>query len=433
MTDVVTHSSGFKCECALRGLCTKHNRVKSSREVEICQGTSGLSTFQWEQYLKGWGELHKGAPAATVPGPKVISTPRRKLYKKATLVGNKLANRIAGLSVTSGAGCGCKDYVKKMNAWGIEGCEQRKATIINHLVSQKEVLASAIKDSNIPGCGLLASLLNTRAATPILRQGASWLLDKAIEDSREESKNLLPSIDVDNPDVYPFTTIPRLTIISHVYPRKDTWEYHIEKLAHIEDKFDTRLLGVATDENTDSFETIQRAFPKWDCFEVKNDPGLREVATYPQMFQEVASSNPNDVIFCHHFKGSQEHTKDSPSIRWWIDAMYDTVIYNIDDVLYRMANGAHIVGSFRRHGRMLASRHRWHFSGTYYAFRAAKYFPIAKYPITKTWWGTEQWPGRYTKLKHSSCVFGDFAGDLYKEDERLKEELEAWACKEGTP
>ena len=35
-------------------------------------------------------------------------------------------------------GCGCKDYAKKMNRWGVEGCRQRIDSIVQHLTTKAE-------------------------------------------------------------------------------------------------------------------------------------------------------------------------------------------------------------------------------------------------------------------------------------------------------
>jgi hypothetical protein len=54
------------------------------------------------------------------------------------------------LSLVPKATCGCSDYIKKMNKWGIDGCVQRKREIVKHLVSQSEkmgAIASAVPES----------------------------------------------------------------------------------------------------------------------------------------------------------------------------------------------------------------------------------------------------------------------------------------------
>ena len=38
------------------------------------------------------------------------------------------------------SGCGCKDYKKKMDKWGTEGCEARENQIVGHLLKQNDKL-----------------------------------------------------------------------------------------------------------------------------------------------------------------------------------------------------------------------------------------------------------------------------------------------------
>ena len=43
------------------------------------------------------------------------------------------------------ASCGCQDYEKKMNAWGVSGCVARKNEIVNHLMKQSEMMGMMAK------------------------------------------------------------------------------------------------------------------------------------------------------------------------------------------------------------------------------------------------------------------------------------------------
>ena len=60
-------------------------------------------------------------------------------------VGTELSKLIPRWAVKMGEGCGCKDMAKKMDKWGIEGCEQRFDQIVAHLLSQDEHLIPAVK------------------------------------------------------------------------------------------------------------------------------------------------------------------------------------------------------------------------------------------------------------------------------------------------
>jgi hypothetical protein len=217
----------------------------------------------------------------------------------------------------------------------------------------------------------------------------------------------------------------------HVWPHGDSWKRHIDKLEPVLHRFDRLLLGVATDVSTSTLEETSAAFgDRWEVTHVVNNlekrTGLREVATYRPMIETLAHG-VNDVTFCAHGKGVQGHNVSSEPVTWWTDAMYDTILHNIDGVLEEMRNGAAIVGSFRRHGSQLGTTHRWHYSGTFYAFRNAITFSAtACHSTDKTGGGLNRWPGDHFPLSHSACIFGDQVGDMYKANQQPRAAFEQW-------
>lgn len=54
--------------------------------------------------------------------------------------GSALESLIPAWVVQFKDGCGCKDYSKKMDRWGTEGCESRQDEIIEHLMQQSDKL-----------------------------------------------------------------------------------------------------------------------------------------------------------------------------------------------------------------------------------------------------------------------------------------------------
>jgi hypothetical protein len=200
-------------------------------------------------------------------------------------------------------------------------------------------------------------------------------------------------------------------------------------------RFDRLMLGVALDAGTDTLDdVISVAGSRWEVFPVQNIRGqgcLREVATYREMLPHIGDG-VNDVTFCLHAKGVQDHTSTSDCVKWWTEAMYETVYDNIDGVLQPMKNNALVVGSFRRRGRHFATEYGWHFSGTFYAFRNHAAF-YNRFPAYKNvWWGTESWPGQYFHITQSHCIFGDYAGDLYTLNNQPRKQLEKWRIEHGT-
>jgi len=62
-------------------------------------------------------------------------------------------------------GCSCKNWAKKMNIWGVDGCVNNKQLIINHLVSEsnRRVLFSWVPSSatKVVATRLVESAINT--------------------------------------------------------------------------------------------------------------------------------------------------------------------------------------------------------------------------------------------------------------------------------
>ena len=82
--------------------------------------------------------------------------------------GSALESLIPDWVVQFKTGCGCKDYRKKMDGWGTEGCIARENQIIGHLLKQNDKLIPMFR-------GIPMSLK---------KMAAKKLLAKAIELSR---------------------------------------------------------------------------------------------------------------------------------------------------------------------------------------------------------------------------------------------------------
>jgi len=116
-------------------------------------------------------------------------------------VGDALTARIEGLlGVKSGKDCKCKDLTVKMNAWGIAGCEKNRKEIIETLVKNREILKVSLAKSafafgreegvfeSLKMAGKLAGdwWHGKDVSEEAFQDGANWLLDRAIEDTRKQ-------------------------------------------------------------------------------------------------------------------------------------------------------------------------------------------------------------------------------------------------------
>ena len=116
----------------------------------------------------------------------------------------------------------------------------------------------------------------------------------------------------------------------------------------------------------------------------------------------------------------------SEAVDWWTATMYETVIYNIDSVIRRLAGGAVFAGSLRYKDRAFPTHNLWHFSGTFYAFRSAIVAEIDR-NVRPMYYGTEAYPSDCVSLAQSACMFSDIKYPfLYDIEKQPREELEQW-------
>jgi len=118
-------------------------------------------------------EIQKYTPQNIILGDrgKQKSVSTTKEQKLGAGVGTEMSKLIP--KQLEHAGCSCKDYAKKMNRWGVEGCKQRFDQIVEYLVQ---------KGNSSPLMGWIPS-----SATRVV---AKKLLTRAI---RSAEKNLPPS------------------------------------------------------------------------------------------------------------------------------------------------------------------------------------------------------------------------------------------------
>lgn len=360
-------------------------------------------------------------------------------------------------TIKTGKDCGCQNLARDMDLWGIEGCEKRREEIVGHLLSNRDILTgslarsafsyvrqASLKESSAMALKLAGDWWHGNDVTHEAEvAGAHWLLDMAIAGARSAAPpRKHPARQQHRGFVYscrvPITTIrprqfpgkPALTLLCHCWPNGENWRKHVEYLKPVNDVFDRKIMGVATGKNGAGFDEVRLAFgDSWEYIAVENDPKLREVKTYRPMLEMVQSTDENDVTFCIHTKGTQDHTAANPQITWWVEAMYETVVYNWKNVLDEITKGYSIAGSFRRIGGHFKTRYGWHYSGTFYAFRNAAAFPQGVPQISEKWWGTESWPGDHFSLEESACIFADNCGDIYKADPALEAQLVEWRCR----
>ncbi len=73
--------------------------------------------------------------------------------------GTVLADMIPDWAVQFKSGCGCKDMQRKMDKWGVQGCLANLDHIVEHLVSQDEMLIPPFRMLPKPAKAIVAKQL----------------------------------------------------------------------------------------------------------------------------------------------------------------------------------------------------------------------------------------------------------------------------------
>ena len=84
-----------------------------------------------------------GGTAIAAESPRVSRTAFVKGFRNRP--GTALARIIPKWAASQKKGCGCKDYQKKMDLWGTEGCEVQFDNIVSHLLKQEKHLISPLR------------------------------------------------------------------------------------------------------------------------------------------------------------------------------------------------------------------------------------------------------------------------------------------------
>lgn len=427
------------CECPVAGWCQRHQRHKTERLHEHCQGKTGNADYwkAWEQ-----GKLGATAPADPVldvdfkSGCKSCKAKPEKVVKE--LVGTNLHKLIEGVLKVSGNNtCGCAELAAQMDGWGVKGCEQRRELIIDRMVSNRDVLIHAVT-GNSAARGMLSWVAGTVLGDAALRTGAGWFLDEAIRLTKEDRGTQLKALrerrrtgrngpipltsEQHNaaarvaraapPQPDPFEREPVLHLGCHLWPIAEYWHWHANRWNELADMVNGRcIVGVAIGPETVSIEEVRsRLSPRFELFAFRNDTTEGENITF-RTLQKTIPSGPDDVLIYCHSKGVRPHTAASVPVRLWTEMMYESVAFNHQSIVQRMAEGYAAFGSFRTYGKYpLQVNHQWHYSGTFFAVRARH---LAGRAVKHGYGGVEVWTGDH--FKPEQC-WNEFA-----ENRRLRE------------
>lgn len=200
-------------------------------------------------------------------------------------------------------------------------------------------------------------------------------------------------------------------LICHLYPRiGGPWRATVEALKKRLDMFDgRRIFGVVRGAGLEDWELVRQELEgvATELIVNDNDAGLREVVTLRPAI-EIVERLPGSVFFCHS-KGATHHAESI--CQEWREAMFE-VCLNYPALISAALEDKPICGPFRRFGGLGVE---WHFSGSFFWFRAESVFMRHWRYVQDVWYGVETFPACNFHAHESRCLFMDRCGDLYDE------------------
>jgi hypothetical protein len=147
-----------------------------------------------------------------------------------------------------------------------------------------------------------------------------------------------------------FTSTPILNLHYFLYPRYlESSAWHLDRMQSGIEQFNgRRVCCVAVDANTvqsDLRTQLEAVFT--DVYYVPNNPARRELAGFIPSLEMLHTHDENEAICFAHAKGQQAGTSVCPTIRKWIDACYETVVFNWPQTMAAMEQGFPVAGAFK--------------------------------------------------------------------------------------
>lgn len=238
-------------------------------------------------------------------------------------------------------------------------------------------------------------------------------------------------------------TAPVRHLMFHIWPVQGfgAWQWNCDELLARAHLFNgRRIVAIATDGETDSADAVRDYLREFtdEFLIVRNDTGLREVATWLPMLERLEPyQSDQDLLFACHAKGVRhKFTPDhaGSTVFRWTAAMYQTCLDDWAEVAELLTTHA-LAGSFRRY--MTPETQGWgvwHYSGTYFWARLRDVFARNWRYIPKRFYGTEAWPGLMFRPDEAAVIFGEAVADLYDLDywdRMIVPALAEWTSKHG--
>lgn len=463
---------------------------EGSRKYQICVGQANLPIEKINSYRSKWGmvKLDEVTPVKSVSqfdnkikvrttrsivNANKTSVETKSCKIKNEPVGSALKKIIKDLTkIQTSETCSCANLAKDMDQ-GIDWCQKNREYIISRLVKNKDMLIDAFKNSKsdftisiFKQMGLLniaksslTSLCNLfygyNISEAVLRAGAEFLLDKAINEVKAKTPTSKVGSQVDRPlqlislnyvkktsslqnklfqeafeDVNlvedKFKKSPIFTFGAHLWPVKGLWKTHCDNWNKLSKIINGKTyIVVALDETTDTEKDVRASFDnKVELIFIKNTHS-GEVPSF-KILLDLIPRGEDDVFLYAHSKGVRKHTNSSKAVQLWTEIMYNTVIFNHESIIKRFEEGYKCFGAFRTFGdQPLGPKFRWHYAGTFFAVRS-KYIPKHS-SVKDVYGGVEAWPGSVFSTKEAWVEFADnrYVGAQYNISLMFGEEFQS--------
>lgn len=204
----------------------------------------------------------------------------------------------------------------------------------------------------------------------------------------------------------------------------EEWKLNVEKLNQYANIFNGRRLVIVREgKRIVPPHKVKDAFSfDAEFIVLPNDPVLCEVSGFIDVFGQLKSTNPQEVTFYAHTKGTGRRRYDAyillESVRRWRNAMYEQNLSNplIDKLLQTYA----CIGCFRSKkpfpkSLIPHSDSAWHYSGNFWWVNHARLFSKPNWAtIPQARHGVEVYLSTLFNVDESYCLYeDDLSRNLY--------------------
>jgi len=214
-------------------------------------------------------------------------------------------------------------------------------------------------------------------------------------------------------------------LIYHVYPSRENedWRSNVRQICRRWALFNgRRIVAIATSPQTHRAPAVEREFGscRAEFVQLKNDPHLREVASFRRLLAAVANTHAGEVTFYAHSKGNTTaETGDKGmsvedrcrgSVRWR-NTMYHYLLDRWPAVAEALTESAAVgttkmVGAFVYPSGLMFGPGFWMFAGTFFWFRHDVVFSIPTWGnIKQDRYGAEAWLGALLPWQTTHSIY----------------------------